>query len=402
MAVMSTPWSEIADLIESVAGSEGLVTEAVEEVRAARPEMAALDAGDVARHTRALLAAATRAIAARRAPTEAELSFVEDLAVTRARQGIPIEAVLAAIHVAERRIWAAARERARTDGVPPDRVLDARELYDDWAESVRTRLIVAHRRAGISARTAGHDRPGLLLRRLLDGGSAAALAAAEAGLRAAEVRVVVVPDPPREAVAPLVTALRARGAGGTADGSVVGVVGVVTDGLRSALARVAAGVSGPGAAEEVPALRRLAAAAAEVAAETGHTGPTEVGDVVVRVALDARPDLTATLLERHSPALRTLGRRAPETAATVRAWVECGQDAELAASRLFVHPNTVRNRVGALAGATGLDPRDPFAALTLWWLCRELAPPGRDEDAPRRPHEQQPGATPERRRRVRM
>jgi hypothetical protein len=373
---MTTPWSEIADLIESVAGSEGLVADAVEEVRATRPEMATVDAGDVARHTRELLAAATRAIAARRAPTDAELSFVEDLAVTRARQGIPIEAVLAAIHVAERRIWSAARERARTDGVPLGRVLDARELYDDWAESVRTRLIVAHRRAEISARTTGRDRPGRLLRRLLDGGSAAALAAAEAGLGAGEVRVVVVPDPPRTLVGPLVTALRARGAGGAEDGAVVGVVAGLTADLRSALSGVVCGVAGPGAAEEVPSLRRLATAAADVAADEGRTGPTDVADVAVRVALEARPDLAAILLDRHRSALEAMGRKAAEAAGTVRTWVECGQDTDLAASRLFVHPNTVRNRVGAMSAATGLDPRDPFAALTLWWLAGEVGAPG--------------------------
>lgn len=371
----STPWSVIADLIESVTGSEGLVAEAVDEVRAAQPEMAALDAGDVARHTRALLAAATRAIAARRAPTEAELSFVEDLAVTRARQGIPIQAVLGAIHVAERRIWAAARAQARTDGVPPEQVLDARELYDDWAESVRTRLIVAHRRAEASALRTGHDRAGLLLRRLLDGGSAAALAASEAGLPTGTVRVVVVPGLGAAESQQVVAALRARGAADRVDGAVVGVVGAVTGEAASLLAHRVCGTAGPAAAEEVPSLRRLATAAAEVARAQGITGPVDVADVAVPVALEARADLAAALVERHRPALERLGRRGRETATTVRAWVESGQDAEAAAARLFVHPNTVRNRVGALAGATGLDPRDPFGAVTLWWLCRELDAP---------------------------
>jgi hypothetical protein len=366
----TAPWSEIADLIESVAGSGTLVAEAVEEVRATQPQMATLDAGDVARHTRALLAAATRAIAARRGPTDAELSFVEDLAVTRARQGIPIEAVLAAIHVAERRIWAAARERARADGVPQGQVLDARELYDDWAESVRTRLIVAHRRAEASARTTGQDRPGRLLRRLLDGGAAAALAAAEAGLPTGALHVLVVPDVRGDRAAALVTAFRTRGAGGAADGSVVGVVGTVTDELRADLDGLACGVAGPGVAEEVPALRRLAAAAADVAREQGLSGPTPVADVAVAVALNGRADLAAALVDRHRPALASLGRKAVDTAATVRVWVECGQDADAAAARLFVHPNTVRNRVGAMAEASGLDPRDPVDAVTLWWLAR--------------------------------
>ena len=366
----STPWSVIADLIESVAGSEGLVTEAVEEVQATQPEMSALDAGDVARHTRALMAAATRAIAARRGPTEAELSFIEDLAVTRARQGIPIQAVLGAIHVAERRIWTAARSRAREDGVPAAQVLDARELYDDWAESVRTRLIVAHRRAEASALRTGHDRPGRLLRRLLDGGSAAALAAAEAGLPAGAVRVVVVPGVGADEALDIVAALRTRGAAGRVGGAVVGVVGSVSGELRSVLGDRVCGVAGPGAAEELPALRRLALAAADVARQEGRAGPVDVADVAVAVALDSRADLAAALAERHREGLERLGRRRPETTDTVRAWVECGQDTDAAAARLFVHPNTVRNRVGAMAAATGLDPRDPFDAVTLWWLAR--------------------------------
>ncbi len=372
----STSWTRIADLIESVAGSEGLVAEAVEEVRSTQPEMAALDAGDVARHTRALLAAATRAIAARRAPTEAELSFVEDLAVTRARQGIPIQAVLGAIHVAERRIWAAARARADADGVPPGQVLDARELYDDWAESVRTRLIVAHRRAEAGALRAGHDRAGLLLRRLLDGGSAAALAAAEAGLPPGAVRVVVVPDLGAGEARAVVAALRARGAADRVDGVVVGVVGTMTGEAASVLAGRVCGTAGPAAAEEVPSLRRLAAGAAEVARARGRAGPVDVADVAVPVALEGRADLATALVEHHRAAVERLGRRGREAAATVRTWVEAGQDADATAAQLFVHPNTVRNRIGALAAATGLDPRDPFDAVTLWWLSRELAPPG--------------------------
>lgn len=368
---MSTaPWSRIADLIESVAGSEGLIAETVEEVRAARPEMAGLDAADVARHTRALLAAATRALAARRGPTEAELSFVEDLAVTRARQGIPIEAVLSAIHVAQRRIWAQARALGEAAGVRPAQLLDARELYDDWSESVRVRLIAAHRQARDNARAAGHDRPGLVLRRLLDGGAAAALAAAEVGLRPTAVSVLVVPGLSREEATALVARLRGRGAAGLEAGVVVAVVGRVGDELAQMLAGLVAGAAGPGAAEEIPALRRLAGAAAEVAQLDGRLGVTKVADVAVRVALDGRGDLAAAVLERFREGTDRLGRAATATVETTRVWLEAGCDTDRAAAVVFVHPNTVRNRVGALTRATGLDPDDPFQAVTLWWLCR--------------------------------
>jgi hypothetical protein len=177
----------------------------------------------------------------------------------------------------------------------------------------------------------------------------------------------------------VVAALRARGAADRVDGVVVGVVGSVTGEAASVLAGRVCGTAGPAAAEEVPWLRRLAAGAAEVARARGRVGPVDVADVAVPVALEGRADLATALVERHRAAVERLGRRGREAAATVRTWVEAGQDADATAARLFVHPNTVRNRIGALAAATGLDPRDPFDAVTLWWLCRELAPPGGPE-----------------------
>lgn len=366
---MSEHWTEIAQLIESVLRSPDLVTEAVEEVRATSPDLAAIESADVARHTRALLAAATRALAARRGPTEAELSFIEELAVVRAGQGIPIHAVLGAIHVAERRIWAAARSLAEQSGVPLEQVLDARDLYDDWAESVRQRLIVAHRAAESRGTASGHAPPDQLLVRALDGGAAAALAVAEAGLAPGSVSVVVSPDPTGAEANRLILALRSRGAlAGGHDGAVVAVVGQLPT-IRHVLTDRVAGVAGPGPAEELPALRRLATTTAGIAGHEGRRGLTHVGDVAVRVALDGRSDLSAALWARHGSPLRDLGPRADETVQTVRTWLELGRDTDRTADQLFVHANTVRNRVAALRTATGLDPADPFEAVTLWWLC---------------------------------
>ncbi|MGB8652261.1 MAG: hypothetical protein WCD35_16570, partial [Mycobacteriales bacterium] len=138
-------WAPVVDLIERVVGEDELLPSVVAGARTMVREIGVLPLADIAGHTRALLAAATRAIAARRRPTEGELSFVAELGIARARQGVPIEAVLGAIHVAERAIWSRAREVAAQDGVSADLLLDARELYDDWSEAVRARLITAHR-----------------------------------------------------------------------------------------------------------------------------------------------------------------------------------------------------------------------------------------------------------------
>src|SRR5690606_40775194 len=74
-------WNPVIDLIERVTGDRDLLPSVVAGVSASVREVSVLPPADIAGHTRALLAAATRAIAARRGPTEAELSFVAELGV---------------------------------------------------------------------------------------------------------------------------------------------------------------------------------------------------------------------------------------------------------------------------------------------------------------------------------
>lgn len=356
-------WSAVVDLMERVIGDEDLLPSVITEVRTTVREIAPLPPSDIAGHTRALLAAATRALAARRGPTEAELSFVEELGVTRARQGVPIEAVLDAIHVATRAIWARAREIARGEGVSADQLLDARELYDDWAEAVRTRLISSHRATRSGADPLPNARDVAILRRLLQGGSAAALAAAEAGLSiTGEVWVLVArpgavlrePSPVLSGVVnDLLVAVLSRPPG----------PGVVTGGGT-------AGLAGPAEPERLAPVQRLAVQALTAAESTGRTGVVHIADVAWPAALTERADLAAALLDRHRRAWNLMGRNAEPVAHAVLAWLEADRDVTAAGGRLFVHPNTVRNRVQRFTEVTGIDPAGTHGATTAWWLCR--------------------------------
>ncbi|MCC5037018.1 helix-turn-helix domain-containing protein [Streptomyces sp. WAC 00631] len=367
-------WPPVVDLIERVVGEDDLLPSVVATVRTMVQEIAALPSADIAGHTRALLAAATRALAARRGPTEAELSFVEELAVTRARQGVSIESVLAAVHVAERAIWSRARELAAGAGVAPERLLDARELYDDWAEAVRGRLITAHRATGADREPPSGGRDAALLRRLFAGGSAAALAAAEAGLPAAGGLWVLVARPedaaaaperaPRDPGAPALSAL--------VDGLLVAVHARRPPArtARAVRAGAAAGLAGPGDPEGLAFVRRLAVAALAAAEAAGRSGVVHIAEVAALAAVVDRADLAAVLLDRHEAALTGLGANAGPVALAVRAWLETDRDVPAAAERLFVHPNTVRNRIQRFSAVTGIDPAGTFGAVDAWWLCR--------------------------------
>jgi hypothetical protein len=359
-------WAQVVDLIERVVGEDELLPSVVAGVRTMVREIGVLPPADIAGHTRALLAAATRAIAARRRPTEAELSFVAELGVARAVQGVPIEAVLGAIHVAERAIWSRAREVAARDGVPAELLLDARELYDDWSEAVRGRLIAAHRATEADGGRPADNRDATLLRRLLEGGSAAALAAAEAGLPTDGLHVMVARpgDTTRQeravrAHAPALVALldgllvsvQTRPGAAPSDGSV-------------------AGLAGPVGPEELGAARRLATAALAAAEAVGGTGAVHVADVATLAAVLDRADVAGVLVDRHRAAWTALGTNADVVARGVCAWLEADRDVTAAAAALFVHPNTVRNRVQRFAEGTGLDPHTTFGGVDAWWLCR--------------------------------
>ncbi|WP_017589568.1 helix-turn-helix domain-containing protein [Nocardiopsis ganjiahuensis] len=361
-------WSRLVDLVERVVSEDDLLSSVVAGARAAVDEVAVLPPADMTGHTRALMAAAIRAVTARRGPTEAELSFVEELAVVRAGQGVPVEAVLAAIHVSERAIWSRVRAAAAAEGVGAEPLLDARELYGDWADAVRSRLITAHRttRADL-VRTADHTS--VLVRRLLEGGSAAALAATEARLPAEGLWVTVrrepLPHPSRA------RSRRVEGAGAAPLSAVIDGLEVWIGGREPrARSRWPVGAAGPAGPGDLATLRDQAVAALTAAEATGRSGLVHIADVAALAAVVERPDLAAALLEHHRTAWDSLGPGAEPVALAVRAWFEEDRDAARAANRLFVHPNTVRNRIQRFTEATGIDPATPLGAVNAWWLAR--------------------------------
>lgn len=361
----------MTDLIEQVVGEDDLLSSVVAGVRATVREVAPLTRPDIAGHTRALLLAATRALADRRGPLEAELSFVEELAVTRAGQGVPIEAVLRAIHVAERAIWSRARELAAAEGIETGLLLDARELYDDWAEVVRCRLITAHRTAQVGQRGRTSDRNAVILRRLLAGGSVAALAAAEAGLRVGAGLWVLVARV-GDSVATAGLERSARRDHGQALFAIVDdlLIGVLDHAPSSRVeAPLAVGAAGPAEPEDLAGVRVLATAALAAAETIGKVGVIHIAEVVVPAALADRADLTTALLDCHAAAMTSLGPNAEQVVVGVCAWLEGDRDTASAAEALFVHPNTIRNRVQRFTDATGIDPSTTFGAMTAWWLC---------------------------------
>ena len=101
----------------------------------------------------------------------------------------------------------------------------------------------------------------------------------------------------------------------------------------------------------------------------GRTGLVHVAEVATQAAMSDRHDIAAMLADHYAPAWRELGTGAEPVARAVVAWLDAGQDVTTAAAHLFVHPNTVRNRLQRFTEATGIDPAAAFGAADAWWLC---------------------------------
>lgn len=366
---MAQTWDPIVRLSDALASDGNLIDGAVRDVQVAVTELGRLDPGDIGRHTRALLVAALRAIAARRGPTGAELDFVQELAVTRARQGIPIEDVLTAIHIAQRHIWHRARHQAADLGVTPEMLMDARELFDDWSEQVRARLIVAHRRTEIGQARSERDRQVQLVHRILAGGSAAALAAAEAGLDPSRP-VWVVRVRPTDAVHAADLERRLRSGPSDLFAHVdEDLVGVVSE-RPTVDVDACVGLGGPLPVDEADVATGWAAEALDAASAFGFGGIREVTEVAVVAAVRSRPDLGRALVDHH---LGDVGRDEDylhEVVATVTAYLERDRNVDATAAALFVHPNTVRHRLKRFHERTGLRLESTFDAVAAWWLVR--------------------------------
>jgi hypothetical protein len=361
-------WRPIVELLDVLASDAGLLEESVREVRAQVPPVGRLPADDVARQTRALLAAAVRAIAERRGPTDAELAFIEQLAVVRAGQQVPIEAVLNAIHVAGRRIWAEARALADDRGISATQVLDARDLFEDWSEQVRVRLIVSHRDAELGHAASLRERRVALLRRALDGGAAGGAAVTEAGLDLDALWIVHAGPADDDTVAGrLEQRLRTSvdDLFGVVDGRLVGVTSARPS---SEVAETSVGLAGPVGADRLDLAARWAALAWSLATARGG-GLVDVAAVAVEAGLLAEAPLGAHLLARHGVDLAAEGPFAEVLCRTVVTHVELGADVAATASALVVHPNTVRHRLRRFTAVTGRPLDTPIGAVTSWWLA---------------------------------
>lgn len=331
-----------------------------------------LPPAEVRRHVALLVGAGLAAASERRPAGELELTVAASLAAERAAQGVSVGALLAGLHAGHLVVWAHARATAQMLGVEPDVVLDAMQEHAEWSESVRQATITSHRTTEVGLAASGADRTTALVTALVHGGPTAESPVALRGLGLTTGRLQLV----------LGAAAELDYGGSTCAGVVSARVGARTvwlasdldaaqrEVLRAGVETVA--VVGPFDLEAVATSFRLAERVLACAFRTGTVGRVQVEDVALDLALIDFPDVGRSLAAGLLAGL--VGGRTQEQILleTLVCWLEHGRDNAATASAMFVHPNTVRHRLGRLRECgVPIDASPGIRADTrLWWAAQ--------------------------------
>lgn len=111
---------------------------------------------------------------------------------------------------------------------------------------------------------------------------------------------------------------------------------------------------------------RLAARALMTVQACGLRGAHDIASLGLRAAVAMDVEVGASLRKRYLEPLDA-GGSARELIATLRAYLACGMHVERAATRLFVHQNTVRYRLARFEELTGASLRETEVLFEVWW-----------------------------------
>jgi len=298
-----------------------------------------------------------------------------DLGRGEARAGRTMDALLSAYRVGARVAWRGMSTSAVSAGLVAEQVVTYAELVFAYIDELSAASVAGH---SDELETTGRVQQRLrerLARLLLTGAPAdAVLAGARRADWAIPDTLTAVLLPPAQ-LRTTTTALGSSGARALVleedlpDPVVDDVVALLLpDASRSVLRRVLRdrdAVLGPTLpwVDVLGSYQRAARTAALV--ERGG-GLIDSGDHLARLVLEADPGARADLRRR---ALAPLDDEAPgsreKLEATLRAWLLCGGRRDDVATLLFVHPQTVRYRMGRIRDLFGDRLTDPEVVLEL-------------------------------------
>lgn len=376
--------AQIAEMISEADPELGdIVADLTRLYRATIPVYDRVDAASIERNTGAALRIVVRQL--RAGTAQADFGELAALARIWAEQEIPLELVAHSIQLGARRIFELIRRRATAAALPAATIDQMQDLAWEWATASATAVHMVLQERAVATATHRAD----FLRRLLERALSPAALAAQAPnhrldpthrywLACADWR-----GSSRDS--DLLAALRVRGATAT-----LPVVDTVLDQHLIALLPqspehfdpqqpVALGPALPLSSAHLSyrhAQRTLA-----LATRFGRSGLLDLGALGPLPLLDGARASAQVLYDRHLAVLREHGDTGIEITETVRTFLGCDRRIDDTAAALFVHRNTVRNRLTRFRELTGLDLDRTDDLIVAWWLLHRDEHLGDADDA---------------------
>jgi hypothetical protein len=309
--------------------------------------------------------------------TDADREGMGAIGDLRARQGVPLEAMLQVYRFTIDEIFSGLWDAAEEGAVDPVDVVHLTRQIWHYADPMMDVAIQAYRaREREQAVAEGQDRTALVHRLLLTAGGDDLLDPLQGvGL-----------DPDGEYVA-----LRARSTGdlrelllhlgtqGVLDGGAVAphgsdVIGFARRRPTAAPPQSIVGVGPPGPLRALPQSLAIATRVVDTASAFGRCGVRSLDELALEAIARAETTLGAHLHDRFIAPCEPHTTTGTELLDTVRSLLAHDLSVERAAAALFVHPNTVRNRLRRFEVLThsSLRSLDDLCVLRLALLRCEL------------------------------
>jgi PucR-like helix-turn-helix protein len=307
------------------------------------------------------------------AVTDEHLAGLTPVGEARARQGIPLQDVLLAWRIGVQVVIERATEIGPELSISPEEML--RFVRALIAASDRAMAIIAsaHRGAELEQAEREHERRAAVVREALLGTIAPVVVRAHAeacGIDPAfeyvAIRAEVNPDERTQRMGQLgfqSTVTPREGLGAIIDDDLAGF-------LRRAPAGdigFATGIGPPRPVERLSESFELASRALTTMRAFGLVGVRDLDALGALPAIAADRAVGDALVRRY---LEPLAASQAEIAASLRVLFECDMHVERAAEQLFVHPNTLRYRIGRFEEITGANLRNTKSALEVWWALQ--------------------------------
>jgi len=159
------------------------------------------------------------------------------------------------------------------------------------------------------------------------------------------------------------------------DGLVVIVEGDLVGFLAGPPTQVRRGLVGIGPstrADDLADSFELATRAFDTAHAFGLSGVHTFEGLGLLPAIFADTDVGESVQRRYlQPVVDT--ESLPELLGAIRTYFACGMHVDRAAKQMFLHPNTLRNRISKFEELTGANLRDPTVAIEVWWALQRVS-----------------------------